>query len=99
MEELLNALDELYSKTDSETYEYKFEADCWTRTFFVETDEVYKVACLCDKYLISQGDCDWNNIRKLEEYGYNVFAIEEDSCGWLIAGLRKDGDPRVLIYG
>lgn len=98
MDELLEALDKLYD-SNSETYEYKFEADLYTRTFFKETEEVNEVANLCDEYLIDQGYCPSDRLEKLKSYGYYVFPIESDSWGWLIAGLKKYGDPRVLIFG
>lgn len=50
--------------------------------------------------LISMGGrCNWENIRKLGEYGFAVYAGEKDSFGWLTGCIAFPGGERVLVYG
>lgn len=97
MDELISALEKLFEGTDN-SYTEKTE-ECWIHSYFKDTEEAQIAEALCCKYLIAAGDCNWENIRELESYGYRVFAEEEDSFGWLIACVMKNGDKRRLIYG
>ena len=47
--------------------------------------------------LIDNGDCNWNNIQFIRDYGFSVGPCEQDSFGWLsgVIGTLK-GD---VIYG
>lgn len=59
---------------------------------------VDKIVNLADELLITNGgQCNWKNIYILENYNFNVFPIELDSFGWLVAGIHTD--KGVIIYG
>lgn len=45
------------------------------------------------------GRCNWGNIRKLNEYGFDVYAGEKDSFGWLTGCIGFPDGERVLVYG
>jgi hypothetical protein len=61
-------------------------------------DVVQDVIQLADECLIgNHGQCDWDNINKVKQAGFNVRAGEQDSFGWL-SGLitTSKGD---VVYG
>lgn len=41
-----------------------------------------------DVLITSNGQCHWENIGKLKAAGYDVFPIERDRFGWMIAGIQ-----------
>jgi hypothetical protein len=44
---------------------------------------------LAEEVLITyNGQCNWDNIGKLKAVGYDVFPIERDRFGWMIAGIQ-----------
>lgn len=93
MEKLLKALEKLYSEQNN-----FYQEDGWTG--FNKSDLYNEVVNLCDEYLITNdGQCNWNNIVILQNNGYDVFAGEKDSFGWLTGCVQKDNDERVVIYG
>lgn len=51
----------------------------------------------CGELFTDSGDCNWENIRKLQKKGYHVYAGDKDSFGWLTGCIQK-GD-KVLVYG
>ena len=93
MEQLLIALEKLYSDQDN-----IYQEDGWTG--FNENKIYNDVVSLCDKYLITNaGQCNWDNIRVLRNNGYRVFAGEKDGFGWLTGCVQKNNDKRVVVYG
>lgn len=59
---------------------------------------VNEIVNLADKVLITnQGQCNYKNISILENHNFNIFPIEVDSFGWLVAGIHTD--KGVIIYG
>lgn len=93
MEKLLKALEKLYSEQNN-----FYQEDGWTG--FNKSDLYNEVVNLCDEYLITNdGQCNWNNIVILQNNGYDIFAGEKDSFGWLTGCVQKDNDERVVIYG
>jgi hypothetical protein len=56
------------------------------------------VGYLAEEVLISfNGQCNWENIGKLKAAGYDVFPIERDRFGWMIAGIQTGCG--VITYG
>lgn len=51
----------------------------------------------CEKLITDSGSCNWNNIKSLKEQGYNVFAGEKDSFGWLTGCIRTS--KGIVVYG
>lgn len=95
METLLKKLDELYSMRDNSS-----TSDYDGQEYFDSSDVVDEVERLCCEKLITAGGlCNWDNIRILRSNGYDVFAGERDSFGWLTGCVQKDNDPRILVYG
>lgn len=95
MEKLLKLLELLYGEQDN-SYYYEPERS----TYFKESELSIKVEGLCNEYLIgSNGGCNWDNITILRNNGYNVFAGERDSFGWLTGCVQKQGDKRIMVYG
>lgn len=59
---------------------------------------VNEIVDLADELLITtDGQCNWKNMSILENHNFDVFPIEVDSFGWLIAGIHTD--KGVIIYG
>jgi hypothetical protein len=59
---------------------------------------VNKIVNLANQLLITnQGQCNSKNMSILENYNFNIFPIEVDSFGWLIAGINTN--KGVIIYG
>lgn len=92
MEQLLVALKKLYDDQSN-----IYQEDGWTG--FNENEMYKEVVGLCDEYLISNGQCNWDNICILRKNGYRVFAGEKDSFGWLTGCVQKNDDERVIVYG
>ena len=51
--------------------------------------------------LIRNGDCDWEVINYLKKNGgFNIYAGERDSCGWLTGVIEHPSAPnRRILYG
>lgn len=97
MEKLLEVLEKLYADPDAicvvEDGRLYFDTD-------IQGTLAYEATSLCNEELITdRGQCNINNIGILRRSGYKVFALEKDSFGWLIGGIRKDGSDRILAYG
>lgn len=62
-----------------------------------DKEKVDNIACRL--FITDNGQCDWGNIRAFEllNPGIGIFAIEEDSFGWLIGGIRYEN--KVFSYG
>ena len=60
-----------------------------------ERDEAEDLACAC--LITSNGGCNWGNIMAIEKDGYDVYAGDQDSFGWLTGCIEKNG--KVLVYG
>jgi|688.fasta_scaffold00680_58 hypothetical protein len=59
---------------------------------------VNKIVNLANELLITnEGQCNSKNMSVLENYNFNIFPIEVDSFGWLIAGIHTN--KGVVIYG
>jgi hypothetical protein len=57
---------------------------------------VNEIVNLADELLIINGQCNWKNISILENNNFDVFPIEVDSFGWLVAGIYTN--KGVIIY-
>jgi hypothetical protein len=57
---------------------------------------VNEIVNLADELLIINGQCNWKNMSILENYNFDVFPIEVDSFGWLVAGIYTN--KGVIIY-
>ena len=98
MEDFVKLLEELYS-SNNEVSEDENGVD----KYFITSDKsslAYKAEEEACGYLITnEGTCNWKQIWKLRDSGYDVFAGDEDSFGWLTGCIRKHGDDRILVYG
>ena len=55
---------------------------------------------IANALLISNGGrCNWVNIKALHQYGFDVYAGEKDSFGWLTGCIGFPDGERVLVYG
>lgn len=94
MENLLAALNKLYSEQDN------FHVSSYDgKSYFNESELLDEVTELCGEYLIADGGCNWDNISILRNNSYNVYAGEKDSFGWLTGCVQKKGDKRIVCYG
>lgn len=90
MDELMKALEKLFNCTEIEV----------ENGYFQSGDLVERAEGLCCEQLITaNGGCNWANIKTLHNNGYDVFAGEKDSFGWLTGCVQKKGDNRILVYG
>lgn len=54
---------------------------------------------LANAYLITdKGGCNWENIHKLQKFGFKVYPGDYDSFGWL-TGCIENPNGHVLVYG
>ncbi len=90
MDELMKVLKELFNSTNIEVKYGYFQGG--------ELVDRAEVLC-CEQLITVNGGCNWTNIKVLHENGYNVFAGDKDSFGWLTGCVQKKGDNRILIYG
>ena len=55
---------------------------------------------MANALLISNGGrCNWVNIKALQQHGFDVYAGEKDSFGWLTDCISFPDGERVLVYG
>ena len=97
MDELIKALNNLYA---DESVAVNHD-DNGLDYFDVNTSEVaeFVAGLCCGELITSYGGCNWAAIKKLEAAGYDVYAGEKDSFGWLTGCVQKAGSDRVLVYG
>lgn len=95
MEELVKLLNELYSKSG-----FCLPGDDGYDYFTEEAPHHDEIDALANSLLITDnGRCNWKNISILESKGYEVFAGEQDSFGWLTGCIQKKDDYRIFVYG
>lgn len=93
IEDLVNALNAL-------TEEDFNEPDETGVIYAKSTPAVDECEFMANGLLItSNGRCNWENIRKLKSYGFDVYAGEKDSFGWLTGCIEFPDRERVLVYG
>ncbi len=47
----------------------------------------------CELFITNEGGCNWTNINKFEEFsGAKIVPLEKDSFGWLIGGIKFEGE-------
>lgn len=55
-------------------------------------------ALACGLFITNDGGCNWENILEFEKYANcKIYALEKDSFGWLIGGIRYGG--KTYAYG
>ena len=87
---LLNLKDEDFCEPDEETYV----------SYAKTTPAVEECEEMANALLISNGGrCNWVNIKALHQYGFDVYAGEKDSFGWLTGCIGFPDGERVLVYG
>lgn len=96
LDELLRSLDVLYSKDIKESSTENDDGNRYFKEFPV-SDYVEGLCCAC--LIASNGTCNWENIHILKNHGYDVFAGDKDSFGWLTGCVQKNDDDRILVYG
>ena len=95
LEELIRSLEILYNSDRPISYEYD-------STYFNTNEDDfadYVEGLCCGLLITNSGSCNFCNIRKLKDRGYDVFAGEKDSFGWLTGCVQKHDDDRILVYG
>jgi len=50
-----------------------------------------------EELITNEGRCNWTNINALKKSGYDVFAGEQDSFGWLTGCISTT--KGVVVYG
>ena len=99
MEELINALNELFNNP---LYVGIIEYPDDPYLYFRDDNDLHKkVVGLCNELLITDnGGCNWTNINHLKNNGFKVFAGERDSFGWITGCIQRTGDRKLtVVYG
>lgn len=93
----INRLINILSKIDSGEFQVRTYNGI-IKEIYGDDKELALIESLAEELLInSTGECNWSNIYKLKESGFNVYAGDEDSFGWLIGCIEtKNG---IIIYG
>ena len=87
---LLALTDEDFHEPDEETYV----------RYAKTTPAVEECESMANGLLICNGGrCNWENIRNLKSHGFDVYAGEKDSFGWLTGCIEYPDGERVLVYG
>lgn len=66
--------------------------------YYNHSDEEVELLC-CGLLITAGGRCNWSNIRQLREHGFDVYAGEQDSFGWLTGCIEYPDHERVVVYG
>lgn len=86
----------LLALTD-EDFDEPDEADVRYAKTTSATEECEEIA---NTLLISNGGrCNWVNIKALQQHGFDIYAGEKDSFGWLTGCIGFPDGERVLVYG
>lgn len=94
IEKLVNALNAL---TDEDFNEPDEETGVIYAKSTPAVDECEEMAN--ELLIASNGRCNWENIKKLKSCGFDVYAGEKDSFGWLAGCIGFPDHERVLVYG
>lgn len=95
MNELLTELAHIYRQADN-----SYRGDDGREYFKDDDYNAQMASSLCDTYLITEnGMPNLDNIKHLRNFGYRVFPGEKDGFGWLTGCVKKNGDPRILVFG
>lgn len=100
--DLINGLKELMNIPADQLQ--KDEDNPFVRYYDSENDAVSTMEGLACELLISaQGRCNWDNISEVKKAGFDVYAGDKDSFGWLTGciSIQATGEnfKRVLVYG
>lgn len=76
---------------DGKKYAYSSEDPGFKE--FLDEVEMYA----CGDLITAQGGCNWKNISDLKKSGFDVYAGDKDSFGWLTGCIESDG--KVFVYG
>jgi hypothetical protein len=61
-------------------------------------DKYFKIVeDLANKFLVIDGECNLANIELLDDCGFEVYAVERDSFGWLVGGIETS--KGVIMFG
>lgn len=87
-----------YYTNDKYDDEEEDEEDECGSPYFVASELVsYIEELACSVLITDDGSCNWDNIYKLRNDGYLIYAGEADSFGWLTGCIEtKRG---VIVYG
>lgn len=101
-EDNLEKLIRLLRKIDSGDVEIKVFEDSSDGSICIDCSEKdtvpYEIERLaCDTLISPEGKCNWKNITKVKNSGFDVFAGEKDSFGWLTGCIKTDGG--IIVYG
>ena len=93
----INRLINILSKIDSGEFRVR-TCNGIIKEICGDDKELVLIESLAEELLIKDnGQCDWSNIDKLKELGFNVYAGDEDSFGWLVGCIEtKNG---IIVYG
>jgi hypothetical protein len=59
---------------------------------------VNEIVQLANELLITEkGQCNYNNMAILESNNFNIFPLEVDSFGWLVAAIQTI--KGIIVYG
>lgn len=88
---------ELISKLNDVNSE-KIKSIVIEKNYIDSSPDIDGIINLANETLItSNGQCHWDNIDKVKKAGFNVFAGEKDSFGWLTGCIStKKG---IIVYG
>lgn len=93
----IDRLINILSKIDSGEFRVKAR-NGMIEEIYGDDKELVLIESLAEELLIKDnGQCDWSNIDKLKEAGFDVYAGDEDSFGWRIGFIEtKNG---IVVYG
>lgn len=95
LDELIRSLKELY-KIETGVHVEEGEK-------FFNTDKggfaTYVMELCCGLLITVGGSVNYKNLLTLEKAGYDVYAGDKDSFGWLTGCIQKKGDDRILVFG
>ena len=95
VDELIRSLERLYSMENPAVSKEE------NGVFFdiIEPLANYIEGMACSELINSDGSCNWFNIDKVMKAGYEVYAGDKDSFGWLVGCIQKEGSDHILTYG
>lgn len=95
IEEMVKLMDSIFP--DTSLHEMGDDGILYIKT---DDDRVQQLLnYLDDLIIVSNGSVNYQNIQKVNQYGYRIYPGERDSFGWLTGCVRKGYSGPILVFG
>ena len=95
IEEMTKLMDTVFS--DTSLHERGDDGILYIKT---DDDRVQQLLnYLDDLIIVPNGSVNYQNIQRVNQYGYRIYPGERDSFGWITGCVRKGHNGPILLFG